>query len=355
MDSYIEMKSNVLNKQYDIYKIQNEYDETLSIYSIDDKYSEDDMLNNYEKTSDIEQDYMYQKINTDNLDNSEYEDTNIGIFNYIYEMITKKNEMRKEQMKLTLFSINRCVDFFNDFLFLIKVFYEMKISENSNMLNHNIYKLLFLWLLFLYVTSFFTFYFRKYYIMNLIPEKHHNLFSLFKVFNEIKTMHPKNISVLYFYDRIQRTYIVINKFFEDVPQFLLCLLYITLNGKDKFIIFNMLYSIIYFVINAIYHGLNYPLMGTLNLFFSTYLLDDSFVEYDAAPTNKFFCLYSFFVFFIWSLLALSTKKLVSFFWAPFIYFQFSMLFLISIIFFVFFLYFSFHAKQNFYLNPYYCL
>ncbi|EUR53555.1 hypothetical protein PFBG_06089 [Plasmodium falciparum 7G8] len=207
MDSYIEMKSNVLNKQYDIYKIQNEYDETLSIYSIDDKYSEDDMLNNYEKTSDIEQDYMYQKINTDNLDNSEYEDTNIGIFNYIYEMITKKNEMRKEQMKLTLFSINRCVDFFNDFLFLIKVFYEMKISENSNMLNHNIYKLLFLWLLFLYVTSFFTFYFRKYYIMNLIPEKHHNLFSLFKVFNEIKTMHPKNISVLYFYDRIQRTYI----------------------------------------------------------------------------------------------------------------------------------------------------
>lgn len=90
MDSYIEMKSNVLNKQYDIYKIQNEYDETLSIYSIDDKYSEDDMLNNYEKTSDIEQDYMYQKINTDNLDNSEYEDTNIGIFNYIYEMITKK-------------------------------------------------------------------------------------------------------------------------------------------------------------------------------------------------------------------------------------------------------------------------
>ncbi|CRG98669.1 conserved Plasmodium membrane protein, unknown function [Plasmodium relictum] len=314
----------------------------------------DDLLNLLEKRNNIEKKYItpndtnFLKLNINN-------DKVIDIFNYIYEMITKKNEMRKEQMKLTLFSINRCVDFFNDFVFLIKIFCEINFSKSPNNINQSIYKFIFFWFLLLFITSFFTFYLRKFFILNIIPKKHHNLFSLFKVFKEIKSIDQNNLSILYFYDRIQKTYVIINKFFEDIPQFLLCLLYMILNGKDKFIIFNILYSVLYFIINTIDLGFNYPIIGTLNLFFSTYILDDSFVEYDAAPTNKIFCLYSFFVFFIWSLLALSTKRLASIFWLPFIYFQFSILFLISIIFLLIFLYFYFHAKQNFYLNPYYCL
>ncbi|CRG94384.1 conserved Plasmodium membrane protein, unknown function [Plasmodium gallinaceum] len=314
----------------------------------------DDLLNLLEKSNSTERKFIVSK-NTNILKSNIDKVINIDVFNYIYEMITKKNEMRKEQMKLTLFSINRCVDFFNDFAFLIKIFCQINFSKSPNTINQNIYKFIFLWFLFLFITSFFTFYLRKFFILNIIPKKHHNLFSLFKVFKEIKSIDQNNLSILYFYDRIQKTYVIINKVFEDIPQFLLCLLYMILNGKDKFIIFNILYSIIYFIINTIDLGFNYPIIGTLNLFFSTYILDDSFVEYDAAPTNKIFCLYSFFVFFIWSLLALVTKRFVSIFWFPFIYFQFSILFLISIMFLLIFLYFYFHAKQSFYLNPYYCL
>ncbi|SBT70520.1 conserved Plasmodium protein, unknown function [Plasmodium malariae] len=277
-------------------------------------------------------------------------------FIYIFEMITKKNEIRKEQMKHTIFSVNRCVDFINDIFFLVKVFYETYLSkQHGSTLTKNVCTLIFVWLLFLCVTSFFTFYLRKFFITNAIPDKHRNLFTLLKVFKEIKTVPPSEISILYIYDRVQHTYLIINKFFEDMPQFFLCLLYILLNGKDTFLIISMLYSVVYFVFNIVYHGLDHNIVRWLHIFFSAYFFEDSFIEYDAAPTNKLFSLYAFFVFLASSLFALSTKRLVSNFWVPLIYFQFSVLFLLSLTFLLIYFYICFLSKKYFYLNSYFCL
>lgn len=262
---------------------------------------------------------------------------------YVYEMIIKKDELRSEQMKLTLFSINRCIDFFNDFTFLIKLIFHLNFFNAAERNKENIYKFILLWYSFFFITSLFTFFLRRYYILNVIPSHYQHLFCCFRVFKNIKSVDHSDLAVLYHFDRIQKTYILINKFFEDIPQFFLCLLYMIINGKDHFLIFNIIFSLAVFLINTIELGFSYPFIGTFFTFFAIRIPDDARIDKDAAPTNRIFCLYSFFVFFFGSLVALISKNFVSFIWIPLIYVQFCFLFLTC----VFFLIFFFHLQGQY--------
>ncbi|EAA15563.1 hypothetical protein [Plasmodium yoelii yoelii] len=192
---------------------------------------------------------------------------NIGnIFQYIIEMIKGKNKLRKLQLKLNLYCIKRFVDIINNTCLLIKVLNEIYIFsnkenienvENIENLNNkgNAYKIIFLWLLFLYITSFFTFYFRTIFIINIVPNNYDNLFSLYKVFQTIKNIDSNNILILEFFEKFQKTYFIINKFFEDIPQFFLCLLFFILNGKDCFLIFTMICPFVFFTLGLLNYGL----------------------------------------------------------------------------------------------------
>ncbi|EDL43139.1 hypothetical protein PVIIG_03471 [Plasmodium vivax India VII] len=140
----------------------------------------------------------------------------------------------------------------------------------------------------------------------MIPEEHHALFSLFGVFKKVAHFRGEEIPILCFYSRMERTYMIVNKFLEDIPQFFLYLL-------------------------------------------------DVLIEWDAAPMNKFFCLYGGAVFSVWSLTALATAPLVGAPWTALVYAQFVALLLLSLAFLLSFLYVHFGAKRRFYLNRYYCL
>ncbi|VWU50006.1 conserved protein, unknown function, partial [Hepatocystis sp. ex Piliocolobus tephrosceles] len=273
-----------------------------------------------------------------------------GFLCYTYEMLTKKNELRRIQMKLTLFSINRCLDYLNDFIFLLKLFYELFINKYnySNNINNNnrkyeyINKVIFVWLLFLYITSFFTFYFRKNFIIHLIPLKYNDMFSFNKVFYTIKNIDQEDIKVLYFYKKFYKTYLLVNKIYEDIPQFCLSLLYILLNGKDIFLMLIMLCYLFYFTVNIIYFGKKSSIFKTVRLLFQANFVQELLIQLGASPLNEFFFLYSATVFFVWSFLALSTAKLVSAFLFP----LFSTITISNYIFFIFFTFLFYDKKEN---------
>ncbi|GAW79429.1 hypothetical protein PGO_040290 [Plasmodium gonderi] len=278
----------------------------------------------------------------------------ISVLKYAYEMIQEKSELRKEQMKLTIFSMLRCFDFFNDMLFFLKIFYEhCACRQNKNIEHENLYKIITIWLFFLHIISFFTFHSRKFFIVNMIPEEHNDLFKLFAVFRKIKSIQSTEVNILHFYSRIEKSYIIINKFFEDIPQFILFLLHIWLNGEDTiFFIFFIFYSIFYVALCSFTHVSSYPRLFSVLRSRFAYLPGDSLIEHDAAPTNKFFCLYAWAVFFVWSLLTLTTRRFATAPWILLIHMQFWIFSLMSLIFLLLFLYFHFDDKQNFYLNSY---
>ncbi|ETB57227.1 hypothetical protein YYC_05031 [Plasmodium yoelii 17X] len=292
---------------------------------------------------------------------------NIGnIFQYIIEMIKGKNKLRKLQLKLNLYCIKRFVDIINNTCLLIKVLNEIYIFSNKENIENvenienwnnkgNAYKIIFLWLLFLYITSFFTFYFRTIFIINIVPNNYDNLFSLYKVFQTIKNIDSNNILILEFFEKFQKTYFIINKFFEDIPQFFLCLLFFILNGKDCFLIFTMICPFVFFTLGLLNYGLGLGGLLRSSLWASFHSIDDIFIKYDAAPPNMFFFLYSSIVFFGGSIVTIAVKNMVTSFWMAYIYLQFSTLLLISGISLLLFLYFYYFEKESFYLNPYYCL
>ncbi|GAB64920.1 hypothetical protein PCYB_041220 [Plasmodium cynomolgi strain B] len=288
------------------------------------------------------------------------EDNQKIVTHYTYEQVRNKNELRKEQTKVTLFSMSRCFKLVNDGVFLLKMAYQLVgETEWKNIHQELVHKVAFIWLLSLYITSYCTFHLRKYFILNMIPEEHHDLFSLFGVFKKVMYFRWDEISILCFYSRMERTYMIMTKFLEDIPQFFLYLLYVWMNGGDGVLLFLfcvVCYWVLYVVIRVVYQGLRYPVVGaTVRLFLSASLPEDAFIECDAAPTNKFFCLYAGAVFSVWSLVALATVPLVGAPWTALIYVQCVALLLVSMAFLLSFVYFHFGAKQRFYLNPYYCL
>ncbi|SCN43042.1 conserved Plasmodium protein, unknown function [Plasmodium ovale] len=285
----------------------------------------------------------------------QYTGVDVTLFDYIYEMVNGSSELRKLQKKLTLFSANRCIDFFNDMMFLLNIFYKINFGLDSSEKSVHVYNFIFLWLLMIFITSMSTFFFRKLLILNVVPHRHSKLFTLWKVFKEVKITDQRDISALYFYERFQKTYFIMNNFLEDIPQFFLYSLYIILNGQDIYLMFVMVSSFGYIVIRTFYQGIHCPSVGTRHLFFSTHLVEDSFVECDVAPTTNAFFLYSAVVLFIWSLLSLSTRKLVIPLWAPVVYVHFSALLLASLVSLFLFLRFYSRTRKRFYLNPYYCL
>ncbi|EUD66732.1 hypothetical protein C922_02717 [Plasmodium inui San Antonio 1] len=235
------------------------------------------------------------------------EDNHTTVTDYAYGRVRNKNELRKQQRKVTLLSVSRCFKLVNDGVFLLKMVYQLcGKTEWENLHDRPIHTVAFIWLLCLHITSHCTFHLRKYFILNMIPEEHHDLFSLFGVFKKVTFFREEDLPILCFYSRMEKTYMFVNKFLEDIPQFVLYLL-------------------------------------------------DAFIECDAAPTNKFFCLYAGVVFSVWSLVALATVTLVGARWTPLVYVQFVALLLLSMAFLLSFLYCHFGAKQRFYLNPYYCL
>ncbi|CAD2097164.1 hypothetical protein YYG_04801 [Plasmodium vinckei petteri] len=283
-----------------------------------------------------------------------------NLFEYIFEMIKRKNKLRRLQLKINLYCLKRFVNIINNTCLLVKVINENYIIINKGNIESetnkgNAYKVIFVWLLFLYIISFFTFYFRKLFIMNIIPSNYDNLFSLYKVFQTIKNVDSNNISVLEFFEKFQKTYFIINKFFEDIPQFFLCLLFFILNGKDYFLIFTMICPFVFFSAGLLNHGLGLGGLLRSRLWTSLHSIDDIFIKYDAAPPNMFFLLYSSIVFFGGSIVTIVVKNLVTLFWMPYIYFQFSALLLMSSICLLLFLYSYYFEEESFYLNPYYSL
>ncbi|CAD2085519.1 conserved Plasmodium membrane protein, unknown function [Plasmodium vinckei brucechwatti] len=283
-----------------------------------------------------------------------------NVFEYIFEMIKRKNKLRRLQLKINLYCIKRFIDIINNTCLLVKVINENYIIINKSNIESgtnmgNIYKVIFVWLLFLYIISFFTFYFRKCFIMNIIPNNYDNLFSIYKVFQTIKNVDSNNISVLEFFEKFQKTYFIINKFFEDIPQFFLCLLFFILNGKDYFLIFTMICPFVFFSVGLLNHGLGFGGLLRSSLWVSLHSIDDIFIKYDAAPPNIFFLLYSSIVFFGGSIVTIVVKNLVTLFWMPYIYLQFSALLLMSSICLLLFLYSYYFEDESFYLNPYYSL
>lgn len=205
-------------------------------------------------------DELENEKNNKNIVINNYKENIGNIFQYIIEMIKGKNKLRKLQLKINIYCIKRFVDIINNTCLLIKILNEIYVILNKDNIENwnnkgNGYKVIFLWLLFLYITSFFTFYFRKIFIMNIVPNNYDNLFSLYKVFQTIKNIDSNNISVLEFFEKFQKTYFIINKFFEDIPQFFLCLLFFILNGKDCFLIFTMICPFLFFSFGLLNHGL----------------------------------------------------------------------------------------------------
>ncbi|KJP87332.1 hypothetical protein AK88_03012 [Plasmodium fragile] len=200
------------------------------------------------------------------------EDNKKTVTHYSYEEVHNKKELRKEQTKVILFSVNRCFKLINDGVFLLKMAYRLSREKE--------------W--------------ENYFILNVIPEEHQDLFSVLGVFKKVLCFRGEEMPILYFYTRMEKTYFIVNKCLEDIPQ-------------------------------------------------------DAFIECDAAPTNKFFCLYAGMVFFVWSLVALAMVPFVSAPWTALIYVQFVTLLLVSITFLLSFLYIHFGLKKRFYLNPYYSL
>ncbi|SBT75613.1 conserved Plasmodium protein, unknown function [Plasmodium ovale] len=284
-----------------------------------------------------------------------YNGVGVTLFDYIYEMVNGRSELRKLQMKLTLYSANRCIDFFNDMMFLLNIFYKIYFGLDSREKTVHVYNIIFLWLLMIFITSMSTFYFRKLLILNFVPHRHSNLFTLWKVFKEVKITDQRDISALYFYERFQKTYFIINNFLEDIPQFFLYSLYTILDEQDVYLVFAMVSSVGFIVVRTFYQGIHCPAIGTRHLFFSTHLVEDSFVQCDVAPTTNAFFLYSAVVLFIWSLLSLSTRKLVIPLLAPVVYIHFSALLLASLVSLFLFLRFYSRTRKRFYLNPYYSL
>ncbi|SBT31486.1 conserved Plasmodium membrane protein, unknown function [Plasmodium ovale wallikeri] len=221
-----------------------------------------------------------------------YNGVGVTLFDYIYEMVNGRSELRKLQMKLTLYSANRCIDFFNDMMFLLNIFYKIYFGLDSREKTVHVYNIIFLWLLMIFITSMSTFYFRKLLILNFVPHRHSNLFTLWKVFKEVKITDQRDISALYFYERFQKTYFIINNFLEDIPQFFLYSLYTILDGQDVYLVFAMVSSVGFIVVRTFYQGIHCPAIGTRHLFFSTHLVEDSFVQCDVAPTTNAFFLYS---------------------------------------------------------------
>ncbi|VTZ67087.1 conserved protein, unknown function [Plasmodium chabaudi chabaudi] len=286
---------------------------------------------------------------------------NVGnMFEYIFEMIRCKNKLRRLQLKINLYCIKRFADIINNTCLLVKVMNENYVIINKDNIENvnnkgDIYKVIFLWLLFLYIISFVTFYFRKFFIMNMVPDNYDNLFSLYKVFQTIKNVDSNNISVLEFFEKFQKTYFIINKFFEDIPQFFLCLLFFILNGKDYFLIFTMICPFVFFSAGVLSQGLGLSGLLRSSLWASLHSIDDIFIKYDAAPPNMYFLLYSSIVFFGGSIVTIVVKNLVTLFWIPYIYLQFLALLLMSSICLLLFLYSYYFEEESFYLNPYYSL
>ncbi|KEG00545.1 hypothetical protein YYE_04729 [Plasmodium vinckei vinckei] len=301
-----------------------------------------------------------QNMNQLEDDKENFEETAGNLFEYIYEMIKRKNKLRRLQLKINLYCIKRFVNIINNTCLLVKVINENYIIINKDNIESgnnkgNIYKVIFVWLLFLYIVSFFTFFFRKFFIMNILPNNYDNLFSLYKVFQAIKNVDSNNISVLEFFEKFQKTYFIINKFFEDIPQFFLCLLFFIINGKDYFLIFTMIYPFVFFSVGLLNHGLGLGGLLRSSLWVSLNSIDGIFIKHDAVPPNMFFLLYSSIVFFGGSIVTIVVKNLVSLFWMPYIYLQFSALLLMSSICLLLFLYSYYFKEESFYLNPYYSL
>lgn len=188
-------------------------------------------------------------------------------------------ELRKEQTKAIIFSANRCFKLFNDGVFLLKVACHCQLGTDTELLNVHrgrVYRVVFIWLICLYITSHFTFHLRKYFIVNVIPQDHHDLFSLFKVFKKVICFQREEISILCFYSRMEKTYIFINKFLEDIPQFFLYLLCFWMNGGDYVLVFLpcVCYWVFYVVMTVFYHGPSCPLVGVMmRLFVSASLAE----------------------------------------------------------------------------------
>ncbi|ANQ06556.1 Uncharacterized protein PCOAH_00009660 [Plasmodium coatneyi] len=289
------------------------------------------------------------------------ENNQTTVTHYACEQVWTKNELRKEQTKVTLFSVNRCFKLLNDGVFLLKMACQCQLgrqTEWKNVPRGTLHTVAFIWLLCFHITSHCTFHLRKYFIVNVIPEEHHDLFSLFGVFKKVICFRGDEMPILCFFSRMEKTYMFVNKFLEDIPQFVLYLICVWMKGGDDIFVFLffLFYWILYVVLSVVYQGLRYPLVGAMvRLFVSASLAEDVFIECDAAPTNKFFCLYVGAVFSVWSFVALATVPLVGAPWTALIYVQFVALLLVSMTFLLSFLYFHFGPKQRFYLNPYYCL
>lgn len=199
---------------------------------------------------------------------------------YAYEQVRNKNEqneLRKEQTKVTLFSVNRCFKLVNDGVFLLKMACNLGgETEWKNLPRGPAHTVAFIWLLCLYITSLCTFHLRKFFIVHMIPEEHHALFSLFGVFKKVAHFRGEEIPILCFYSRMERTYMIVNKFLEDIPQFFLYLLCVWMNGGGDvlFFLFCLGCWVLYIVISVFYRGLGCPMLGAMaRLFVSASLVE----------------------------------------------------------------------------------